>query len=66
MGQKVRPTGLRLGITDGAYTELLSGELQAGMELATSILTSGSTPTVTASGTGNPLMPGRGGPPQGR
>jgi hypothetical protein len=59
---------LRLGITDGTNTELLSGELQPGMELVTSILIGSVRPTTTgAPGGGNPLMPNqRGGPGRGR
>jgi hypothetical protein len=64
MDKQLKPVQLRLGITDGTNTELLSGELQPGMELVTGIIMSGSTARPTASGgSGNPLMPNRGGGP---
>jgi hypothetical protein len=63
MGKQLKPVRLRLGITDGTYTELLSGELQPGMEVVTGIVMTG-TPRITnsAPGAGNPLM----GPQRGR
>jgi len=62
MDKQLKPVQLRLGITDGTNTELLSGELQPGMELVTGVIMSGSTGRPTAGGgSGNPLMPGRGG-----
>jgi multidrug efflux pump subunit AcrA (membrane-fusion protein) len=53
--KQLKPVRLRLGITDGQYTELLSGELQPGMELVTSILGAGTT-RANPTGSGNPLM----------
>ena len=54
---------LRLGITDGSQTELLTGDLQPNTELVTGIiLPGGSRPAAGATGNGNPLLPGRGGP----
>jgi HlyD family secretion protein len=68
MDHQLKPVNLRLGITDGTNTELLSGELQLNMEVVTGV--TGLTPTrttATGAGSGNPLMPaGRGGPPGGR
>ena len=58
---------LRLGISDGTNTELLSDELQENAEVVTGV--TGLTPTRGApaqGGTGNPLIPGRGGPGGGR
>jgi HlyD family secretion protein len=68
MDKQLKPVNLRLGITDGTNTELLSGELQQGMELVTSVLLGSVRPTTTpAAGAGNPLMPSqRGGPGRGR
>ena len=61
MERQLKPVNLRLGITDGTYTELLSGELQENMEVVTSVTGLGTTRTgPAATGTGNPLMPGRG------
>ena len=37
MNQELKPVNLRLGITDGTNTELLSGELQPGMEVVTGV-----------------------------
>jgi hypothetical protein len=64
---QLKPVNLRLGISDGTYTELLSGELQEAMAVVTGV--SGLTATRAVpqpQGTGNPLMPGRGGPGGGR
>lgn len=58
---QIRAVPLRLGITDGTFTELISGELQAGQELVTSV-------ALPAQSNGNsgaarsPLMPGGRGP----
>ena len=53
---------LRLGITDGTYTELLSGEIRVGQELVTSVITPAQ---AAAASTRSPLMPGGGRPGQG-
>jgi HlyD family secretion protein len=59
--KQLKPVALRLGISDGTFTELLSGELQENTELVTGVTglqtTTRQTPAAT---TGNPLMPGRG------
>lgn len=66
--RELKPVALRLGISDGTYTELLSEELQDNMEVVTGV--TGLAPTRTlpqgGGGSGNPLMPGRGGPGGGR
>ncbi|MCC7241308.1 MAG: efflux RND transporter periplasmic adaptor subunit [Acidobacteria bacterium] len=67
---QIKPVNVRLGVTDGSYTELLSGELQENMALVTGIsgVTSARTNAPPA-GAANPLMPGRpggrGGAPRG-
>ena len=62
MNKELKPVSLRLGITDGTNTELLSGELQQGMDLVTGVVLGNTRPT-NAAGSGNPLMPSqRGGP----
>jgi hypothetical protein len=59
----LKPVNLRLGISDGTYTELLSEELQENMEVVTGVTGLGPTRNMpTPQGSGNPLMPGRGGP----
>jgi HlyD family secretion protein len=62
MNKELKPVNLRLGITDGTNTELLSGELQPGMEVVTGVLTGASTRQGQPGGAGNPLLPqgGRG------
>ncbi len=61
MDRQLKPVNLRLGITDGTYTELLSSELQENMEVVTGVTGLGPTrATPTPQGSGNPLMPGRG------
>jgi len=62
MNKQLIPKSLRLGITDGTNTELLSTELEQGMEVVTGVTGLGTTRAMPNSGTGNPLMPGRGGP----
>jgi HlyD family secretion protein len=67
MDHQLKPVNLRLGISDGTNTELLSGELQQNMEVVTGVSGLSPTRTTTTGGAGNPLMPqGRGGPPGGR
>jgi hypothetical protein len=68
MDKQLKPVRLRLGITDGTNTELLSGELQPNVEVVTSVITSGATTRPAPGGGtgGNPLMPQRGGPGRGR
>ena len=62
MDHQLKPVNLRLGITDGQNTELLSGELQQNMEVVTSVTGVGTTRALPQGGTGNPLMPGGRGP----
>ena len=59
---QLKPVNLRLGITDGTNTEVLSGELQDKTEVVTSITGVGPTRGTANTGTGNPLMPGGRGP----
>jgi HlyD family secretion protein len=72
MNKELKQVNLRLGITDGTNTELVSGELQPGMEVVTGVVTSASTRTSPAAAGGNPLLGnqgrgpgGFGGPPGG-
>ena len=65
VNHQLKSVNVRLGITDGTYTELLSGELQDGAEIVTNVTGLGSARTTAAAATGNPLMP-RGGGPGGR
>jgi HlyD family secretion protein len=66
MDHQLKPVSLRLGVTDGTNSELLGTELQQGMDVVTGVVGVGSTRTLpTASGSGNPLIPGRG-PGRGR
>jgi hypothetical protein len=63
---KLKPVNIRVGITDGTFSELRSGELQENMEVVTGVTGLGSTRATAAAGSGNPLMPAqRGGPPGG-
>jgi HlyD family secretion protein len=61
MNQELKPVNLRLGISDGTNTEILSGELQPNMEVVTGVTGLGTTRAQPGQGSGNPLMPGRGG-----
>jgi HlyD family secretion protein len=63
---QLKSVSLRLGITDGTNTELLSGDLPQNADVVTGITGVGSTRTSTSgTGTGNPLMPGGGRGPGG-
>ena len=67
MDHQLKPVNLRLGISDGTNTELLSGELPQGQDVVTGVTGLSPTRTTSGPGAGNPLMPqGRGGPPGGR
>ncbi len=61
---QLKPVTLRLGISDGTYTEVISDDLQetARKSSPVSPALASSRGTPTQGGTGNPLMPGRGGP----
>jgi hypothetical protein len=58
---QLKPVVLRLGISDGTYTEVISQEMQEGAAIVTGVtgLTT-STRALPAQNNGNPLMPGRG------
>ena len=62
--KKLKPINLRLGISDGTFTEILSGEVQQGQEVVTAMVT-GLEPKTGApnqNNANNPLMgPQRGG-----
>ena len=55
VNQQLKPVRLRVGISDGTYTELLTGEVQAGQEVVTSVVTPAQ---AAAAATRSPLMPG--------
>ncbi len=61
VGKQLKPVNLRLGITDGTNTELLGGELPAGTDVVTGVLTGAMRPAAGGQ-QGNPLLPqgGRG------
>ena len=63
MDHQLKPVNMRLGISDGTNTELLSSELQPNMEVVTGVTGLGTTRALPGQGgTGNPLMPGGRGP----
>ena len=63
INHELKAVNLRLGISDGTNTELLSGELQQAMEVVTSVTGLGASRALPGQGgTGNPLMPGGRGP----
>jgi HlyD family secretion protein len=55
VNNQIKSVRLRLGISDGTYTELLTGDLQSGQELVTSVVTPAQ---AAAAATRSPLMPG--------
>jgi len=60
MNKQLKPVTVRLGITDGTNTELLDDVVQVGTPVVTGVVLGGA--RTTSSGSGNPLLPGRGGP----
>ena len=63
---QLKPVALRLGISDGTYTEVLGTELTDTTQVVTGV--TGLSPTRTTpqpQGSGNPFTPGRGGRPGG-
>ncbi|MBI1875479.1 MAG: efflux RND transporter periplasmic adaptor subunit [Acidobacteria bacterium] len=58
VNNQLRSVRLRLGISDGTHTELISGDVKEGMQLVTSVST-GNESTATSTGR-SPLMPQRG------
>ena len=63
VNNELKAVQLRLGISDGTYTEVLGTEVQDTTEVVTGV--TGLTPTRNTpqpGGTGNPFTPGRGGP----
>jgi HlyD family secretion protein len=63
MEHQMKAVNLRLGITDGTNTEIISGELQPNMEVVTGVTGLGNTRNIGGQGgNGNPLMPGGRGP----
>ncbi len=63
---QLKAVNLRLGITDGTNTEILGEELPQNTEVVTSVIGVGATRNIGGpQGTGNPLIPQRGGPPGG-
>jgi HlyD family secretion protein len=57
----LKPVTLRLGITDGANTEVISDDVQEGTEVVTGVTGLGTTRnTPTPTGAGNPFTPGGG------
>jgi hypothetical protein len=70
--KQLKPVNVRLGITDGTFTELLAGDgLQQGSEVVTTVTGVGNVrPQNNPQGTGNPFQQnqrggGFGGPPPG-
>src|SRR5207244_2204525 len=59
--KELKRVQLRLGITDGTQTELISGDLQPGMEVVTSIIVGNVRQTPQGNQNyGNPLLPNQG------
>jgi HlyD family secretion protein len=54
-GGQLKPVNVRLGITDGSYTELLSSELQPGAEVVTAVSVANAAAPVADAGR-SPLM----------
>jgi hypothetical protein len=70
VGRQLKSIPVRLGVTDGTYSELLDGDLQEAQEVVTSVVTGlepATRPNQQGGPTQNPLMgPQRGGGNRGR
>jgi hypothetical protein len=53
-GGQLKSVQLRLGVSDGTWTELLSGELKEGQELVTNIVTPAMAAAAAARPSGQP------------
>ena len=60
MNGELKPVNLRLGISDGSVTELISTELAENTEVVTGVTGLQPTRAMPTGAAGNPLMPGRG------
>jgi HlyD family secretion protein len=62
--KQLKSVQLRLGVSDGTFSEIIDGDIKEGQEVVTNMVTGlESTPRPGQQGTGNPLMgPQRGGP----
>ena len=60
INKELKPVNLRLGITDGTNTELLSEEIQPGTEVVTGVITGTARPAAGGQNSGNPLLPNQG------
>ncbi len=60
--KQLKSVRLRLGVTDGTWTELLDGEIQPGQELVTGIIIGDESSNRGTTGAASPLMQQRGGP----
>src|SRR5262249_1828178 len=66
INHELKPVNLRLGISDGTNTELLTDELPPNQEVVTGVTGLGATRALPGQGgSGNPLMPGGGRGPGG-
>ncbi len=66
VGGQLKPVNVRLGISDGTYTELISGDLEPGAEVVSSLILPAQAAANSTAGR-SPLMgPTRGGPGGGR
>jgi HlyD family secretion protein len=58
--KQLKRVNLRLGITDGTQTEVISGELQPGMDVVTGVIVGNVRQTTPQGNAGNPLLPNQG------
>jgi HlyD family secretion protein len=65
--KQLKPISVRLGISDGTFTELLSGDLNEGQEVVVNMVTGLEQRTTTPNQgqSGNPLMGPQRGPQRG-
>jgi len=60
--KQLKSVGLRLGVSDGTFSEVIEGEIKEGQEVVTNMVTGLEPVRPTGQGTGNPLMGPQRGP----
>lgn len=66
VGGQLKPVSVRLGISDGTYTELIAGDLEPGAEVVSAVILPAQAAASSTAGRSPLMAPGRGGPGGGR
>ena len=66
VGGQLKPVNVRLGISDGTYTELIAGDLEPGAEVVSAVVLPAQAAASSTAGRSPLMAPARGGPGGGR